>query len=57
MLAGSITALEFHKDTHLVSASEDGTVAIFRTSDWECLKVLHGHKYGRLPAACMRSRP
>jgi WD40 repeat protein len=42
---GSVTALRFHAQTHLLSASEDGTVAVYRTSDWECLKVLRGHKY------------
>ena len=41
---GSITALAFQGSTHMLSASEDGTLAIWRTRDWECLKVLRGHK-------------
>ncbi|KAJ3082877.1 hypothetical protein HK102_001407 [Quaeritorhiza haematococci] len=43
--AGSITCLKFFGPrTHLISASEDGSIAIFRTRDWELLKVLSGHK-------------
>ncbi|KAJ2302018.1 60s ribosome biogenesis protein mak11 [Coemansia sp. RSA 2706] len=41
---GSVTALQFHGSTHLLSASEDGAICIFRTRDWEPLKVLRGHK-------------
>jgi len=41
---GSLTSLVFHKNTHLLSASEDGSICIWRTSDWECLKVLKAHK-------------
>lgn len=41
---GTITALEFHESSHLVSASEDGTLCIFRSKDWELLKTLKGHK-------------
>ncbi|KAI9504164.1 60s ribosome biogenesis protein mak11 [Coemansia spiralis] len=40
---GSITSLCFHGHTHLLSASEDGAICIFRTKDWEPLKVLKGH--------------
>lgn len=42
--SGSISGLCFHGTTHMFSASEDGTICIWRTSDWECLKVLKGHK-------------
>jgi WD40 repeat protein len=42
---GSITCLAFHKRSHLMTASEDGQIAIVRTSDWEVLKTLTGHKH------------
>jgi WD40 repeat protein len=29
----------------LITASEDGTISLIRTSDWEVLKTLTGHKY------------
>ena len=38
---GTINALEFYGGSHLITASEDGKVALFRTKDWECLHVLH----------------
>ncbi|CAI2162536.1 20556_t:CDS:2 [Funneliformis geosporum] len=41
---GSITTLEFFDKTHMFSGSEDGTICIWRTKDWECLKILKGHK-------------
>jgi protein MAK11 len=41
-----ITSLKFHKTSHLVTASEDGTIALIRTSDWELLKILKGHSKG-----------
>ncbi|KAJ2682612.1 Protein mak11, partial [Coemansia spiralis] len=41
---GSITALQFHGHTHLLTASEDGAICVFRTKDWEPLKVLRGHR-------------
>ncbi|KAL1920957.1 uncharacterized protein VTP21DRAFT_11592 [Calcarisporiella thermophila] len=44
---GSITTLEFHSKTHLISGSEDGLICIWRSKDWECLKKLKGHK-GRI---------
>ncbi|KAI8920331.1 WD40-repeat-containing domain protein [Powellomyces hirtus] len=42
--SGSITCLVFYKKTHLFTASEDGAISIVRTSDWEVLKTLDGHK-------------
>ena len=42
---GAITCLRFHGETTLVSGSEDGTLAVWRTKDWECIKVLKGHTY------------
>lgn len=40
---GCISALEFWGTSHLLSGSEDGKLGLFRTSDWECLHLLH-HK-------------
>ncbi|KAI9336357.1 WD40-repeat-containing domain protein [Obelidium mucronatum] len=40
---GSITDLAFHETGYLFTASEDATIAIVRTSDWEPLKILKGH--------------
>jgi protein MAK11 len=42
--SGTITHLEFYKNQCLVSASEDGTIGVYRCSDWERLKILSGHK-------------
>ena len=41
---GSITHLSFPTRSHLISASEDGTICIFRTRDWILLRSLKGHK-------------
>ncbi|CAG8486005.1 5202_t:CDS:2 [Acaulospora colombiana] len=41
---GSITTLQFYGKSHMLSGSEDGTICIWRTRDWECLKTLKGHK-------------
>lgn len=41
---GSITCLEFYQKSHLVSASEDGSLCVYRVKDWEVLKTLRGHK-------------
>ncbi|XP_062617383.1 p21-activated protein kinase-interacting protein 1-like [Saccostrea cucullata] len=42
--SGSLTWLQFFNNTHLFSASEDGTLCIWKTYTWECLKTLRGHK-------------
>ena len=47
VLVGSITELHFPSRSHLISASEDGTIAIFHARDWVVLRVLKGHK-GRI---------
>ena len=47
VLLGSITELHFPSRSHLISASEDGTIAIFHARDWVVLRVLKGHK-GRI---------
>jgi len=41
---GEITCLDFYKYTHFISGGDDNTICIWRTKDWECLKVLNGHK-------------
>lgn len=41
---GTITALEFCNESHLFSGSEDGTICVYDTRSWECLKTLRGHK-------------
>jgi len=41
---GSITCLSFASRTHLISASEDGTIALYHTRDWTVPAVLKGHK-------------
>lgn len=43
-LTGSITHLEFPSRSHLLSASEDGTLSLFRARDWAVLRSLKGHK-------------
>lgn len=39
----------FPSRSHLLSASEDGTLCLFRARDWAVLKALRGHK-GRVNA-------
>ena len=43
-LLGSITHLTFPSRSHLISASEDGTLCVFRARDWAVLRSLKGHK-------------
>ena len=42
--AGSITHLHFPSRSHLLSASEDGTLCLFHTRDWSVLRAMKGHK-------------
>lgn len=38
--AGTVTALVFAPDgSHLISGSQDGSIVIFRCSDWTMMKV------------------
>ncbi|KAJ3554846.1 hypothetical protein NM688_g2897 [Phlebia brevispora] len=41
---GSITHLEFPSRSHLLSASEDGSLCLFHARDWTVLRTLKGHK-------------
>ena len=40
----SLHCLAFFKDSHLVSGDGDGELCIWRSSDWECLLRMKGHK-------------
>eukprot|EP00794_Sanderia_malayensis_P007249 gene7249-8057_t len=42
--SGSITSLAFSGNLHMLSASEDGTICIWKCKSWECLKTLKGHR-------------
>lgn len=42
--SGSITTLAFTSEGHLLSASEDGTICIWKCKTWDCEKVLKGHR-------------
>ncbi|KAI5454932.1 Protein mak11 [Naganishia albida] len=44
---GSITSLVFPTRSHLLAASEDSTISLFRTRDWALLRSLKGHS-GRI---------
>lgn len=41
--SGDITDIKFH-GKYMLSASEDHTINLWRTKDWEYLKTLKGHK-------------
>ncbi|OQR77552.1 p21-activated protein kinase-interacting protein 1-like [Tropilaelaps mercedesae] len=41
---GTINALKFHGQSHLFSASDDGSICVWDTGSWQCLKTLKGHK-------------
>lgn len=41
---GSITDLHFPSRSHLLSASEDGTLCLFHARDWTVSRALKGHK-------------
>ena len=51
---GTVKALDFYHSSHLLSAGDDGVVALFRCKDWECLHVLSKHKK---PINAMRVHP
>lgn len=44
LFVGSVTALEFYAESHLLSASDDGLICVWRTTDWLCMTRLKGHK-------------
>lgn len=52
LLTGTITWLEFYQEKLLASGSDDGTVCVWRCSNWECTHVLTGHKYAYCPNNC-----
>jgi len=42
--SGTITDLQFSGSSHLLSASEDGTICVWKCKSWECIKTLKGHR-------------
>jgi len=53
-LLGSITFLSFPTRSHLLSASDDGTIHLYHTRDWALLTTLRGHK-GRVNSVAVHS--
>lgn len=51
---GSITYLSFPTRSHLLSASDDGTICLYHTRDWGLLATLRGHK-GRVNSVAIHS--
>ena len=49
--SGSITSLAFSGKTHMLSASEDGTISIWECKSWDCVKTLKGHR-SEISIAC-----
>ncbi|XP_072296775.1 p21-activated protein kinase-interacting protein 1-like [Eucyclogobius newberryi] len=41
---GTITCLEFHGSSHLLSGADDGLICVWSTRKWECLKSIKAHK-------------
>ncbi|KAM9308297.1 p21-activated protein kinase-interacting protein 1 [Gastrophryne carolinensis] len=41
---GTITSLEFHGNTHLLSGAEDGLICVWNTKKWECQRTFKAHK-------------
>jgi len=50
---GTVTAIDFYGDTHMLSGSEDGGVCIWDVRTWDNLKVMKGHQYVT-PSLCSR---
>lgn len=42
--SGSVTEIAFSGTTHMLSASEDGTICVWSCKSWECIKILKGHR-------------
>ena len=40
----ALDCLAFYRDSHLLSGGADGELCIWRSSDWECLMRMKGHK-------------
>uniref|UniRef100_A0A6S8A8U2 Uncharacterized protein n=1 Tax=Aureoumbra lagunensis TaxID=44058 RepID=A0A6S8A8U2_9STRA len=41
---GTINVIRFCGNKHLLCGSTDGSIAVYRTNDWECVHILGGHK-------------
>ena len=44
--SGTITSIKFINNQHLITAADDGEIGVYRTSDWELLKMLKEHTMG-----------
>jgi WD40 repeat protein len=42
---GTITAFDFYRTSHVVSAGADGILSLYRTRDWECLTQFPSHHH------------
>ncbi|XP_061410312.1 p21-activated protein kinase-interacting protein 1 [Lethenteron reissneri] len=42
--SGTITCLEFYGSTHMLSGAQDGSICIWDTKTWKCLKTIRAHK-------------
>lgn len=41
---GTVNSIVFFGNNHMFSASEDGTISLWKTKNWEMMKTLKGHK-------------
>ncbi|GFO37103.1 P21-activated protein kinase-interacting protein 1-like [Plakobranchus ocellatus] len=42
--SGTVNSMIFYDNNHMFSASEDGTICLWKTKSWEMMKKLKGHK-------------
>ncbi|GFR91412.1 p21-activated protein kinase-interacting protein 1-like [Elysia marginata] len=41
---GTVNKIVFYGNNHMFSASEDGTICLWKTKNWEMMRTLKGHK-------------
>ncbi|RUS82766.1 hypothetical protein EGW08_009466, partial [Elysia chlorotica] len=41
---GTVNSMVFYDNNHMFSASEDGTISLWKTKNWEMMRTLKGHK-------------
>ncbi|BFZ16612.1 hypothetical protein BsWGS_19652 [Bradybaena similaris] len=39
-----VNCVAFYKQSHMLTASDDGTICMWKTKNWEMMRVLKGHK-------------